>query len=163
MALPIVTFPIMGTNIADPISTAASTVFCGEWPKTPSTVKYSLCRKHTIRIAAQIKITQNTVLAAVFMLFLFALKSVSVFIYSGFLFIANGFQHTISVGAYKASISRKDGSNVFSIVRASSPSIPFFLFFRRRRSLCVRPLFRFQHPGEIPAGLSAISHVQYFP
>lgn len=39
------------------------------------------------------------------------------------------FQHTISVGAYKASISRKDGSNVFSIVRASSPSIPFFLFF----------------------------------
>ncbi len=33
---------------------------------------------------------QNTVLAAVFMLFLFALKSVSVFIYSGFLFIANG-------------------------------------------------------------------------
>ena len=38
------------------IKTAASTVFCGEWPKTPSTVKYSLCRKHTIRIAAQIKI-----------------------------------------------------------------------------------------------------------
>lgn len=33
---------------------------------------------------------QNTLLAAVFMMFLFALKSVSIFIYSGFLFIANG-------------------------------------------------------------------------
>lgn len=33
---------------------------------------------------------QNTVLAAVFMLFLFALKSLSVFIFSGILFAANG-------------------------------------------------------------------------
>lgn len=33
---------------------------------------------------------QNTILAAIFMMFLFALKSLSVFIYSGILFAANG-------------------------------------------------------------------------
>ena len=33
---------------------------------------------------------KNAVLAAVFMMFLFALKSVSIVIYSGFLFIADG-------------------------------------------------------------------------
>ena len=64
---------------------------------------------------------QNTVLAAVFMLFLFALKSVSVFIYSGFLFIANGILFPLPTAILPYWLGRQLGKGVIDHIVSKYP------------------------------------------
>ena len=87
---------------------------------------------------------RNPLPAVLFMLFLFALKSLSVFIFSGILA-----QVIHSLGRLQV---RGMGPGVVDhLPQAVSPHQRQ----RRRGPLRVHPLLQLQHPGDVPAGLPA--------